>query len=149
MKMFRKDEGFTLVELMVVVLIIGILVAIAVPVFLNASANASAKSCQANQRTITGAISTASAAQVFVADGTGNYSLGGTAITTNALDTATVWGGALIPAYVKSVPHCPNHTGLFYLIDAKGTVISDQAATTAVAAPTTPFDVNPNHKLGS
>lgn len=41
---------------MVVVLIIGILVSIAVPVFFNAAANARARSCQANQRTITGAI---------------------------------------------------------------------------------------------
>ena len=54
MKMFRKDEGFTLVELMVVVLIIGILVAIAIPVFNSAKANAQKKACFANQRTIEG-----------------------------------------------------------------------------------------------
>lgn len=55
-KNFRKQEGFTLVELMVVVLIIGILVAIAIPIFNNASANAKEKTCDANIRTIRGAV---------------------------------------------------------------------------------------------
>jgi|Deesub1362A_J573_1020465.scaffolds.fasta_scaffold00811_18 type IV pilus assembly protein PilA len=54
----RKEKGFTLIELMIVVLIIAILVAIAVPVFNIARENAWRRTCQANLRTIDGAIQT-------------------------------------------------------------------------------------------
>ena len=100
MKMFRKDEGFTLVELMVVVLIIGILVAIAIPVFNAAKANAQKKSCFANQRTIEGA------AQTYAADNDGTL-------------PASV--GALSPAYIKVLPACPAG-GPAYSMNTSGTV---------------------------
>ncbi len=51
------EAGFTLVELMVVVLIIGILVSIAIPVFNSMTEKARLRTCFANQRTIQGAVS--------------------------------------------------------------------------------------------
>src|SRR5665213_1560552 len=46
----RKDEGFTLIELMVVVLIIAILLAIAIPTFLGARSRAQNRSAESNLR---------------------------------------------------------------------------------------------------
>ena len=55
-KWFRRVEGFTLVELLIVILILAVLVAIAVPIYISAIAQAKLRTCQANLRTIDGTV---------------------------------------------------------------------------------------------
>lgn len=52
MNRFKKNKGFTLVEIMIVVLIIGILLAIAVPNFIRARETSRGRTCVANLRQI-------------------------------------------------------------------------------------------------
>lgn len=54
----RSAKGFTLVELMVVVIIIGVLITIAVPVYSTTQARARETVCQSHQRMIEGAANT-------------------------------------------------------------------------------------------
>ena len=55
MKLARRNQGFTLVEIMIVVAIIGILIAIAVPGFIRAREESRRRACQENLQKIDGA----------------------------------------------------------------------------------------------
>jgi prepilin-type N-terminal cleavage/methylation domain-containing protein len=62
-RLHKNEKGFTLVELMVVVVIIGILVAIAVPIYNNVQSNAQQRANEATWRTLQGVVSTYGASQ--------------------------------------------------------------------------------------
>jgi len=85
----KARHGFTLVEIMIVVLIIGILLAIAVPNFIKARETSRTKTCVANLKKIE------SAKEQFAIDNKAN-------------NDYSVQAGDLYPAYIKSDPVCPS-----------------------------------------
>src|ERR1041384_3294247 len=87
----RARRGFTLVEIMIVVLIIGILLAIAVPNFIKARETSRAKACVANLKQIE------SAKEQWAMD---------TKAATNASPgTSDLYGTS---NYIRSTPSCPS-----------------------------------------
>jgi len=113
----HSEAGFSLVELMVVVLIIGILMSTAVPVYAQAVEGAYQRACQANQRMIYTAVVSA---QSFNED----ESEVGNGVT--VLDVGSGWGNVLIPHYLMRAPRCDAQGGGLYVVNPAGHVLSDK-----------------------
>lgn len=102
----RRRRGFTLVELLVVLLILGILIAIAVPVYTSTMENAKRSTCEANQRIIRGAI------QMFYA-------------SEGAWPTDNDFGDTGLEPYLEtSPPDCPSEGDYSFSVDTGTGVIT-------------------------
>ena len=101
-KLKKNQKGFTLVELMVVVVIIGILVAIAIPVYRGVQDSAKENAEKANIKIIENAI------EIYLTD---DGSL-------NNLSTEEGLKNALVPKYLKEIPESPY--GGTYTVEVKG-----------------------------
>jgi len=99
----KNIKGFTLVELMVVVVILGILTSIAIPMYNTTQDRARLRACQANQRIIEGA------AQQYVAEDKKLSECDSSAAIYN-----------LLKDYLTATPKCP--AGGQYKMDNKGKV---------------------------
>jgi prepilin-type N-terminal cleavage/methylation domain-containing protein len=89
MKRIRKSRGFTLVEIMIVVLIIGILMAIAVPNFIRARESSRTSTCVSNLKQMDSA-KEQYAMEARLAAGAG------------------IAIGDIVPDYIKAAPACPS-----------------------------------------
>ncbi len=129
-KFMKSKKGFTLVELMIVVVIMAILVAVAVPIFSAVTKNARIKTCAANRREIVSQVNgflmgnvdgeqhTKAGSFVVKADGT-------VTAGTNADEAYT---DTMFKGLFQEVPVCPND-GIF--------TVSIKAATSGTVNETT------------
>ena len=144
MKFFRpknQKAGFTLVEIMIVVLIIGILLAIAIPNFVSARESARAKSCVGNLKQFDSAKQQCAMDNKLQGTSAATFLFDGTTASTAVTGPFQLVGST---GYIRATPVCPSG-GTYY----PGTIavvpyctISATAAGVATAAGTSGATAN-------
>lgn len=98
----RADDGFTIVEVMVVVLVIGVLIAIALPMFLGAKARAEERRAEAQLRTgITAGLTYWIDGATFTGLDAGCSAMPDSCSVANTTESSVTWVGPGAPADVQ------------------------------------------------
>ena len=153
-KFMKSKKGFTLVELMIVVVIMAILVAVAVPIYSAVTANAKKKTCIGNQREIVASIGNAvmlsgqaiTAPQTIVITTTENADDGDWNVTGWTLTADGVTADDIKDLF-KTTPFCPGAAGNTITITVSTEADGSKANVETVCSSTTGdhiLPVNPN-----
>ncbi len=116
------EKGFTLIELMLVILIIGVLISVALPVYSASRDNARLRTCQANLRSLDGAL------QYFAAENDQFPTLADNPNSQWSMSTSKAGTivdpdldmNDLVPTYIKNPPICPSGGDYTYIIAVVG-----------------------------
>jgi type IV pilus assembly protein PilA len=139
MKIQRSTKGFTLVEIMIVVVIIGLLAAMAIPAFQKVRKNAIAKAMQNDARQVASAVQ--QILTQFPTLGT-NFNMGystGNGVLTSTADANAGLNANEIQNYVQTIGRGYNITAINYV----GGVAAGTAAFNIRHPQCAPVDVNP------
>lgn len=135
-KFMKSKKGFTLVELMIVVVIMAILVAVAVPIFSAVTKNARTKTCVSNMREIVSQLTNKAMSEGKNYDGTITYkpdadgAVATDAITATFSSAATMTAADFEAMFQAGAPACP--AGGTYLVTVGTTGAGDADGSVSV-----------------